>query len=113
MVVPVMGTGDARDEEKGCNATQRSDAAHAVEQPEWAQANRKHQATPCTHALPRGGRGRRRLGYAGGTRRSAQSVGLDAVETVAGQVFGCTANAADNYVGDSRHDRTRVADAAD
>src|SRR5262245_16341154 len=57
--------------------------------------------------------GRRRLGYAGGTRRSAQSVGLDAVKTVLRQVFGCTNNAVDNCVDDGWHDRGRVADAAD
>ena len=81
MVVPFMGARDRRAQDMGCDPRQRSNAAHAAEQPEWAEANRKHQATPYTHARPRGGRSRRRLGYAGATRRSAQPLGLDALKT--------------------------------
>jgi hypothetical protein len=57
--------------------------------------------------------GRRRLGYAGGTWRSAQSVGLNAIKTILRQAFGGTHDVAGYYVGDGWHDRGREADAAD
>jgi hypothetical protein len=47
--------------------------------------NRKHESTRWTRAQPRAAGGRPRLAYAGGTRRSLQPVGLDAVAMIARQ----------------------------
>src|SRR5262249_47292646 len=53
--------------------------------------NRNIERPLRTRAKPRGGRGRRRLGYAGGTRRSVQSLGLNALEAEM-RVFVCPHN---------------------
>jgi len=55
---------------------------------------------------------RRRLGYAGGTRRSAQSVGLNALKTAIRQAVDSARDGAHHFENDCRDQRGRMADAA-
>src|SRR5262245_26733871 len=55
---------------------------------------------------------RRRLGYAGGTRRPAQSVGLNALKTAIRQAVDGAGDGAQHFENDCRDQRGRVADAA-